>query len=280
MGFGLPSSARAAAGIVSGVWLLCSAFSCGDERGAPQTYPSATVPAQTVSTGSSATSSTPQSANAVPHNLPPVQTTHDSFDMFVFSVALNKVNVTILDVNMSSDFSSVLQSSLSSLVINGGFFEVDTEPEGLAVSGGRELSPKSLVLGGGVLTIAEDSAKLFAVEEYTPPAKLSFAVQCRPRLVVDKQQHVKKDDGRRAERTALCIRDSGKQLDAVLMRGSARGTGPTLSEEAALLTQHGCEYALNLDGGPSTGAAWMADGQVRSLRPREGVRHAIAFAFR
>jgi len=91
--------------------------------------------------------------------------------------------------------------------------------------------------------------------------------------------NVKSDDKKRAERTALCTRDGGKVIEVVVVRGSDDGEspGPSLFALAAHLVERGCESALNLDGGPSTGAAWKEGGDVKLLAPRGPVRHVIAF---
>ncbi len=89
---------------------------------------------------------------------------------------------------------------------------------------------------------------MFAAEDYAAPDGLDFAIQCRPRLVVRSVQHVKKDDGREAERTALCLRD-GSTLEVVIAHGPVPGHGLTLSALSGLLVARGCQDALNLDGG-------------------------------
>jgi hypothetical protein len=92
---------------------------------------------------------------------------------------------------------------------------------------------------------------------------------------------VKSDDTKRAERSALCTRDGGHTVDVVIVRGSDDGEspGPSLFALSKQLAWMGCESALNLDGGPSTGVAWReaGDGPVRLLTPRGPVRHVIAF---
>lgn len=92
--------------------------------------------------------------------------------------------------------------------------------------------------------------------------------------------HVLRDDGRAAERTALCLRDGGRVLKVIVARGDSAGRGPTLSRFSDMLASRGCEEALNLDGGPSTGAAWRAHGEVHELEPRGPLRHAVAFTVR
>ncbi len=237
---------------------------CGGEAPAPSP--------QAVTT--SASVAAPPRAAPRP-DLAPERSRAGEHDVLAFRVRLPEARVTLVDVAMSRDLAGALARAGGSLAVNGGFFEVDTLPEGLAVSEGRELSAKSLDLGGGVVAIAAGRASLFAVEDYAPPPGLDFAVQCRPRLVVSGARHVKKDDGREAERTALCLRDGGATLEVVIARGEAAGSGPTLSAWSALLAARGCEGALNLDGGPSTGAAWIEGGAVKSSPPREGIRHAI-----
>jgi len=243
--------------------VIGSLTSCGNE--APSPLPvSVTTPI------------TPPPATAS-HSAPelvPERTTTDGHEVLVFRVDLRRAQVTIADLAMSTDLEGVLSRTGGSLAVNGGFFTPDTRPEGLAVSEGRELSTKSLDLGGGVLTIARRRARLFAVEDYSAPDELDFAIQCRPRLVVGGAQHVKKHDGREAERTALCLRD-GATLEVVIAHGTTGRRGPTLSAWSGLLAARGCEGALNLDGGPSTGAAWREGGTLKAVSPRAGIRHAV-----
>ena len=90
--------------------------------------------------------------------------------------------------------------------------------------------------------------------------------------------NIRSDDGNRADRTALCLRDGGRTLDVVVARtnDAAGRDGPTLYRFARALARRGCQQALNLDGGPSTGVAWRDGEQVRFLPPRSPVRHAVA----
>jgi hypothetical protein len=147
------------------------------------------------------------------------------------------------------------------------------------MSNGIRLSSLAKKMSGGVLTVAGDGkkAELFETETFDPPEMLKFAVQCRPRLVVKGEPNVKSDDGQRSERTALCLRDGGKTIEALIVRGGEGG--PSLFALGKWLASKGCEDALNLDGGPSTGAAWREDGsgEKKLLAPRGPIRHAIVF---
>jgi hypothetical protein len=137
-------------------------------------------------------------------------------------------------------------------------------------------------LSGGVLTSDGTSATLFPAEDFALPQGNRFAIQCRPRLVVDRAVNVKSDDGKRAERTALCVRDAGRTVNVVIVKGSDDGEsiGPSLFALARHLADAGCESALNLDGGPSTGIAWREGDRVNLLPPQRPVRHVVAFRAR
>jgi len=136
-------------------------------------------------------------------------------------------------------------------------------------------------LSGGVVTWDGDRAKLWESESFAMPDGARFAVQCRPRLVVAGAPNVKSDDGHRSERTALCLRDGGRSIDVVIVKGASGGggesAGPSLFALGRYLAQRGCEDALNLDGGPSTGVAWRENGAIRVLAPARPVRHAVTF---
>jgi uncharacterized protein YigE (DUF2233 family) len=199
------------------------------------------------------------------------------FDVKTWSRPLDAYEVTIEDVGMSTALDTVLEKTGGDLVVNGGFFDKEGKALGLAMSNGLRLSSLAKKMSGGVLTVAGDGTKaeLFETESFDPPEMLKFAVQCRPRLVVKGEANVKSDDGHRSERTALCLRDGGKTIDTFLVRGGEGG--PSLFSLGKWLATKGCEEALNLDGGPSTGAAWIENGEKKMLAPRGAIRHAIVF---
>lgn len=154
---------------------------------------------------------------------------------------------------------------------NGGFFDADGEAEGYAVTEGRLVAEYDASLGGGVLVVVDGLARLEDGEVFRVPAELpEFAVQAKPRLVVGGVVNIRSETGRRAARTALCIRDQGRSVEVVI-RPAPEGEGPTLLELANELVRSGCEEALNLDGGPSTGVLTAS----RSDLPRGPIRHTI-----
>lgn len=204
---------------------------------------------------------------------------HRSYRVKTWSFPLAKYELTIEDTSMTTALDTTLGKTEADLVVNGGFFGPDSKPVGLAMSRGAVLSRLSKQMSGGVLASDGETATLFAAETYDTADGGTFAIQCKPRLVVDGAPNIKTDDGKRAERTALCLREGGKVIDVVIIRGSEDGEspGPSLFALAQFLHRSGCESALNLDGGPSTGVAWREDGGVQLLPPRAPVRHVVAF---
>lgn len=184
------------------------------------------------------------------------------------------VTFSIDDVHLSTRLEDVRRRRSAAVVVNGGFFDTRGEPIGLAISRGETLSRFSPTLSGGVFWIRDSRAHVSATEGYAE-TNVDFAVQCRPRLVVASRSNIRSDDGRRAARTALCLRDAGREVELVVALPSEEDAGPTLSELAADLVAAGCEDALNLDGGPSTGWADAADAGPFFHAPAAPVRHAI-----
>jgi uncharacterized protein YigE (DUF2233 family) len=195
--------------------------------------------------------------------------------------AVDRYELRIEDVAMTTALDAVLERTGAELAVNGGFFDPAGKPLGLAMSDGARLSRLAKAMSGGVVTWDGERARLWETESFVLPEGTRFAVQCKPRLVVDGATNIKRDDGQRSERTALCLRDGGRTVEVVVVRDeSLEATGPSLFALGRFLARHGCEGALNLDGGPSTGIAWREGGAVRQLAPKKGVRHAIVFARR
>jgi uncharacterized protein YigE (DUF2233 family) len=200
----------------------------------------------------------------------------EAYAVHSFEFRLASARFEVIDMDMSSVLTPVLERGGAALVVNGGFFDRQRRAEGLVVSGGQELAPFSATLGGGVLVVAKGRASLHDAIGFALPPGAEFVVQARPRLVVDGARNVQGDDGPRAERTALCVRDGGQRMEVIVVRGEAPGRGPTLGQLAAQLVARGCEQALNLDGGPSTGVAWREHGRTQEMVPRGPIRHAFA----
>lgn len=200
-----------------------------------------------------------------------------SYDVKTWRMPLERYEIAIEDTGMTTAVDDVLERTGADLAVNGGFFDENHKPLGLTLSNGVQLSPLAKKLSGGIVAVDAKRAQLFATEAFVQPEGTRFAVQCRPRLVVSGQPNVRSDDGKRSERTALCLRDGGRTIDVVIVRGEEGG--PSLFALGNWLSAYGCEDALNLDGGPSTGAAWRdeATNEKKLLAPRGPIRHAIVF---
>jgi uncharacterized protein YigE (DUF2233 family) len=191
----------------------------------------------------------------------------------VASFSTAEVILSIEDIHLSTRLDDALRRRAGVVAVNGGFFDERGEPVGLAISEGEVRSRFAPGLSGGVLWIRDGHAHLSATEDYAE-TNVDFAAQCRPRLVVASHSNIRSDDGRRAARTAICLRDGGRQIEFVMAPADTKG-GPTLFELAAELVVAGCEAALNLDGGPSTGWADTMGPAPFFQPPAAPVRHAI-----
>jgi exopolysaccharide biosynthesis protein len=157
-------------------------------------------------------------------------------------------------------------------VLNAGFFTKERKPTGLLVSSGKVLSPLSPHAGGagsGVFIVENDAPTLIerdqAVALLTKKSfpTTTFAIQAGPRIIEPNGlDGIVKDDGAHANRTVIGANAAGEVIIAVILGPSGWPSGPTLYEVQHLLGAKGLgaissdlafSFALNLDGGPSTG---------------------------
>ena len=203
----------------------------------------------------------------------------DDVELDVFSLRVAGTTFDVVDLGMGRDLAGALAQKSASLAVNGGYFAPSTEAEGLVIVAGKTLSPFAPALGGGVFVVGRGGrVALHDAAGFSVPLDADFAIQAKPRLVVASAVNLHGDDGRKAERTALCVRDEGRSLEVIVAHGkTATPGGPTLTLLAEMLVSRGCEGALNLDGGPSTGAAWQGAERVEVRPPRADIRHALTF---
>lgn len=263
-------------GVATFAWLL-AAFDTKDPKSVAPA-PSASAPVARPIGSTFEAIESPDAATEVTPELTTIEG-DDGFRLLTFTFKTARAKVTAFDLGMTRELKTPLVTRDATLVVNGGFFDAKHEVMGVLVSDGRALSPKSDALGGGVFTIANGVASLQATETYAAPEDLVFAVQAKPRLVVDAKSNIGAGNEKNAERTALCSRDHGATLEVVLARGDKPGDGPSLALFADMLVSRGCEEALNLDGGPSTGAAWRSEGAILELAPRAPIRTGIAIVY-
>ena len=170
-------------------------------------------------------------------------------------------------------FTRLLDDAGLLVAVNGGFFDSSLQASGLLLSGGSLLARERPGGGSGVLAVVKQRAQLLKRGEPLPRGT-DFSVQCGPRLIeAGGAIGIRSDDGQRAARTAACIRDAGRELDLVVtLHKGRRGAGPGLLQLAQWLTEplargepSGCDAALNLDGGPSTGIVVAGSPELERL---------------
>ncbi len=166
--------------------------------------------------------------------------------------------------------------------LNGGYFQRDFRPTGLVIDAGRELNRKNPVAKGGIVAVS--GRKVYIGPLRSVPFKPDFAVQNGPMLINQNGSiAIRSDDGRRAARTVACLTGTGNsaQLHLIVIQAPLLA-GPTLLETAQLLQAKtaaggfGCQVALNLDGGSSTGVWFGPDIGLPSAPPVVPIGYAVA----
>ncbi len=148
-------------------------------------------------------------------------------------------------------------------LFDAGFFDHDNHPAGVLESEHHVFGQALPAGGSGIFFVEHQRAHL--LEASAAPsiwAGKELAVQCGPRLVEPGSRvGIYADRGDRFARTALCLREHGAVVDVIITFVEAnplRGPGlfafaRALAAPSPMGDQTGCESALNLDGGPSTG---------------------------
>jgi len=257
----LPVGARARAATLLGLVGLCALCALGWS-------PPALVQAQHLSGGPGA---------MLPSVLVRPVAPRRGYRIFRWSLPLARVELDLRRLPTGRGVRRTLTRTHAKLVVNAGFFDSHGHTLGLSVAKGRQHSPYSARLGGGVVTVRRGVAELHSAVGFETPEDTEFALQAKPRLVVDGEALPMHGVQVRADRTGLCLRDEGRTLDIVVARSrhpNGHG-GPTLRQFARALEAMGCEAALNLDGGRSTAAAWRHRGRLHVLPPRDVIRQVI-----
>ncbi len=210
----------------------------------------------------------------VPHRHETAEAMGEHFDVDLFTFDLASHRLELVDLHATRDLAGAFASKSDAVfATNAGFFDEHDQPLGLSISRGVRASIYSPTLSGGVLEVGHGRAELFETESYDKSRSPEFAVQCRPRLVVHGRANVRRDDGKRAERTAACLTKNGRELTFVIAKDAQRG--PSLFALGHWLEQRGCDDALSLDGGPSTGAVYASPSGTREIALRGPIRQAI-----
>ncbi len=146
----------------------------------------------------------------------------------------------------------------ASLLVNGAFFTETYEPTGYFSVDGSVISRNSYTQGN-LGTIAISQGKLRLIEHAQSVPQNAEAFQSFPLLLFKGLPTIEADSEKIARRTILA-QDRKEQTFVILFDSSP----VTLHDAAQVLSglDLDLEWALNLDGGPSSGA--MARGETRS----------------
>lgn len=150
------------------------------------------------------------------------------------------------------------------LTMNAAFFTPGYTPTGLLVSKGRQLHPFVKEAGGagsGVVLLEDETLELLERDAVGRRdwSKSRLAIQAGPRVVEPGgRPGIRTDDKVRANRSFIGRDAAGRLVLGVLLGPSGWSSGPSLYElQKVLLDQKlgdgRLDFALNLDGGPSTG---------------------------
>jgi hypothetical protein len=217
------------------------------------------------------------SADGAPitHALRPFASARGQGTLHRFRIPLAKARLSFVDLHYQTALINKLGDHR--LIINGGYWAYQGSAkkiQGLLVVNSTPLAPRANNLNGGVLEIRASKGRLLPSDQPLETTDATLAIQCSPRLVDQGRVIPKLESARLAARTALCLRDQGTTLDAYLTHDDTR---TTLAELGSFLVAEGCESALNLDGGPSTAAAFRDGEQLLTIGLGEALPYGLAF---
>jgi hypothetical protein len=197
-----------------------------------------------------------------------------------FRLPVERLHAEVVDLRYTLPLGDALGDA--ELVVNGGFWgwnKLQRRLIGLVASQGQVISPLRAALDGGVLLVNDSRVSIVASKRFRAPSNgsLELAVQCRPRLLQAGLVTPDLNARYHAPRTAVCVREAGRTLDVYVTEPA--DSGPSLQELGLWLAAQGCEHALNLDGGPSTAAAFRDHGQLVRIGAGRELPYALRFAY-
>jgi hypothetical protein len=195
-----------------------------------------------------------------------------------FRLPVERMHAEVVDLRFTTPLADALGDG--DLIVNGGFWgwhKTERRVLGLLASRGRLISPLRAALDGGVLLVHAGQASIVPSRRFNEPHGVDLAVQCRPRLLQAGKIIPDLNAQSRAARTAVCVRESGRTLDVYVTE--PEDIGPSLHELGVWLATEGCEHALNLDGGPSTAAAFRDQGQLVRIGAGRELPYALRFTY-
>lgn len=185
------------------------------------------------------------------------------FSAWKFDPKKYALKVVMQESDQGSTVSELRKKKGAILGVNGGFFEIDREsrlsPSGFVVSGGRRFGEYRKGAGSGLLYEKFGTTSIGWSREWEDIGDVTDAVQAGP-MIVDPggKNGIVKNNFNRHNRTAICVTTDGL-VGVFVVDG-----GLSLFELGAILSSSeadggfNCERAINLDGGPSSQAAFKS----------------------
>jgi len=160
--------------------------------------------------------------------------------------------------------------------VNGGYFDEKFAPIGLRMANGQMIAPLQRArLITGVLVASSRGVQIMRSREFSRRAGVTAAVQCGPFLVARGQSIGGLNDSRPARRTFAATTTGNRALVGVCSDVSLAELSKMLAT-TSFAEDLRIEWALNLDGGSSTGF-WFArgNGTVFSIPEHKPVRDFV-----
>lgn len=160
----------------------------------------------------------------------------------------------------------IQKQTRASLVIDGGYYQIGAGgalvPAGLLVTRGKESRPldPNPKAGSGILYVRKGQISIGFIKDYKKLGRMDEAVQVGPVLVDPGGINgIHGPGGEHAARTAVCLQDDNAVIALVTTGGMFRYDLGALLSAPEADGGLGCERAINLDGEPSTQAAFIDD---------------------
>ena len=155
------------------------------------------------------------------------------------------------------------------LVTNAGFFTEHWKPTGFLKSKGEKLAPfitKGGPAGSGLVLLQQNKITFHERAKTQTPIleRANFGIQAGPRIIEkDGQNGIHSDDGQKRNRTIIGADQRNRLVLASFISDTSWSDGISLFELQSIISPTGMKaaghedlgfhFALNLDGGPSTG---------------------------
>ena len=196
-----------------------------------------------------------------------------TIELALFST--RSIAVRVVDNPGGDELGAVARRTRALAGVNGGYFDPQNAPVGLAISDGKTIAPfRKARLLSGVLVVNKGRVELVRSAEYSTRKNTSAALQCGPFLVDGGTPVAGLNNTRAARRTFFFTSGSDRAAMGFCSSVTLAELGEILATPR-LAGDWKIQRALNFDGGSSS-AFWFAgkDG-VTSISELKTVRNFV-----